>query len=106
VDVDFQRMVDDSPASCPATLDEVLWYLADEAPGGDQLSAADLAFLRTAQVADARYWIWRFFEPDRGDVAYVTVAQKPSGLVCVGYDSNFYGLTPEQFMLGDYHNVF
>ena len=106
VQVSFPPLADDSPASCPVSVSEVLEYLAAEAPGGETLEPSDLFFLRTAQVADVRYWIWRFFEPDGGDEAYVTVAQEQDGLTCVGYDANYYGLTPEQFLLGDYHNVF
>lgn len=73
-------------------------------PDGESLAAEDLTFLRTALVDQTRYWIWSFDEPD-GDRAYATVSAGPEG-VSVGYETDYYGLTPEQFILGDYHDVF
>ena len=102
---EFARLDDDSPASCPAPISELLDYLIDEAPGGERLSASDLAFQRTALVESTRYWIWVSCEPDGGDRAYLTVADTGTSHT-VGYESDYYGLTPEQFILGDYHQVF
>lgn len=104
--VEFPRLSNDTPASCPAGAQDLLRYLADEAPGGQRLSDADLHFLRTALVATRRYWIWRFLEPDGGDPAYLTVSQHDDGQVVIGYEADYYGLSPEQFLLGDYHGVF
>jgi hypothetical protein len=104
--VEFPRLDPDTASSCPVLLEELLDYLSDEVPGGERLRPDDLRFLRTAQVADQRYWIWSFSEPDGGDLAYATVALGPGGTQTVGYETDYYGLTPEQFMLGDYHNVF
>jgi hypothetical protein len=105
IDVSFARLEDDSAESCPVPIEQILDYLGDEVPNGDLLEAEDLVFIRTAQVAEIAYWIWRFEEPD-GTPAYATVSRDPDGSVCIGYDSNDFGLTPEQFMLGEYHNVF
>jgi hypothetical protein len=105
LDVHFDRLPDDTADSCPVSMGDVLRYLADEAPGGEQLEPADLVFRRTALIGDARYWIWTFREPDGGDPAYVTVAAC-AGSTTVGYDTDYYGLSPEQFMLGDFHKVF
>ena len=105
VEIDFPRLANDTPASCPVPLTDLLRYLGDEAPGGEALAADDLSFLRTAQVEDTRYWIWRFNEPGGSDAAYATVSDGPKGAT-LGYGDDFYGLTPEQFMLGDYHQVF
>jgi hypothetical protein len=69
------------------------------------VDAGQLSFLRTAQVAEQQYWIWGFQEAD-GSPCYITVAVSPDGSSCLGYDENHYGLTPEQFMLGDDHQVF
>jgi hypothetical protein len=104
--VEFARLRDDSQRSCPVRIADLLTYLRDEVPGGQRLQPADLTFLRTAQVGDSRYWIWCLNEPDGGDPAYATVSVEDSGRVTSGYDTNTYGLTPEQFMLGDYHKVF
>lgn len=106
VAIDFARLRDDSPRSCPVRMADLLMYLRDEVPGGGRLQPADLTFLRTAQVAGSRYWIWRFNEPDGGELAYATVSVDDSGRLVRGYDANTYALTPEQFMLGDYHQVF
>lgn len=76
-----------------------------ESPDGDSIDTGGLSFLRTAQVADKRYWIWALQEAD-GSRCYVTVAISPEGRSCIGYEENYYELTPEQFMLGDDHQVF
>ena len=73
-------------------------------PGGDALREGDLSFVRTADVEGTKYWIWSFTEPD-GESAYATVAVSSSGST-LGYDANTYDLSPEQFILGDYHQVF
>ena len=67
--------------------------------------AADLGFIRTAQVGERKYWIWRFRD-EYGIECFATVECAPDGTACIGYDINYLGLTPEQYMLGDYHNVF
>jgi hypothetical protein len=95
----------DAAAEPPVSTQEILDYLALEVPDGDRLRAKDLVFLRTAQVAEMQYWLWRFTEPGGGE-AYATVSRSPDGTVCVGFEGNDYGLAPEQFMLSDYHNVF
>jgi len=105
IEVDFPRLADDSTSSCPTSIDEVLEYLAIEVPGGDRLTGDDLTFLRTALVEANQYWIWRFQEPD-GDPAYVTVSMDPTGRRTIGSEADYYRLSPEQFILGDYHQVF
>ena len=103
--VEFAPLPENSAGSCPVSINELLRYLADEVPDGDALTEADLRFLRTADVEATRYWIWSFDEPD-GDPAYVTVSVSPRGATTLCYDTNYYRLTPEQFILGDYHRVF
>lgn len=105
VEVDFARLPGDSPASCPVPMNEVLEYLAMEVPDGASLQADGLEFVRTARVEDTDYWIWSFSEPD-GQPAYVTVFVNADGTTTVGYEANEYELRPEQFILGDYHQVF
>jgi hypothetical protein len=102
VDVEFPRLEGDSLEGCPVPLGDLLSYLAIEVPDGESLAAEDLTFLRTALVDQTR--IWSFDEPD-GDPAFATVSAAPE-VVTVGYETDYYGLTPEQFILGDYHNVF
>lgn len=106
VEIDFPRLKNDSPDGCPVSVSEILEYLALEVPDGDQLTADDLEFVRTAKVAERDYWIWRFNEPD-GDDAYATVYLSRKWFeTCTGYDTNYYKLTPEQYILGDYHDCF
>lgn len=106
VDVEFERLVPDNSEGCPAPMTRLLSYLADEVPGGEDLGPEDLSFVRTARVEDHDYWLWRFREPGPdGDDAYLTVS-RVRGQVAVGYEANFYRLTPEQYLLGDYHHAF
>jgi hypothetical protein len=105
VNVTFLYLEPNAAESCPEPLDSIIKYLRMESSDGDDVEAEQLHFLRTAQVADARYWIWRFQEND-GTECYVTVSASADGTICTGYDENFYSLSPEQFMLGDFYNVF
>ena len=109
VEVSFPRLRRDTAESCPVPPKDVLEYLHLESADFDKIKWSDLRFLRTAKVAKRRYWIWEFYESD-GDHCYVTVwTTLWSGLLgggCIGYDANWHTLTPEQFILGDYHDVF
>ena len=100
VEVDFPRLEDDSAASCPIPMKEILEYLSVES--GD-VALKELSFIRTARVAEWQYWIWRF---DDGGECYVTAAIDADGNAEIGYDQNWHGLSPEQFILGTYHQVF
>jgi len=103
--VSFKRLSPDSPVTCPASLDSLLDYLELEVPHGDLLTEEDLSFIRTANVKGANYWIWSFHEPG-GDEAFATVCREPDGTTVIGFDSNYYRLSPEQFILGSYYRVF
>jgi hypothetical protein len=106
VEVVFPRLAEDLPTTCPVSLDDLVRHLSDEAPGGDSLTTRELVFLRTAQVEDMQYWVRRFKEPDGGEHAYATVAVAAHGSPTIGCEADYYGLTPEQFIVGDYHQVF
>ncbi len=102
IEIDFPRLANNTAESCPSPMREITEYLHREA---ETVTADELEFIRTAQVEEHCYWIWRF--PDEGgDECYVTVWTRPDGTECIGYDFNHYGLTPEQFILGDYHEVY
>ncbi len=106
VAIDFPRLKPDTAVACPVSFAEVLAYLAREVPQGGALSERDLTFLRTARVADCDYWVWSFREPGAlGAEAFATVCLSEGGDVCLGYEANTYDLSPEQFLLGDYHGV-
>jgi hypothetical protein len=94
--VELPRLEPDSPDSCPKSMAEVVEYLQLEAYP-DKPAAADLTFLRTADIEGADYWIWRFDDSD-GKENYVTVSCRGRETT-VGYDRNYDNLTPEQFML-------
>ena len=103
LNVEFPPLADDSAASSPIPMSEVLDYLhAEAAP--EEPSEADLQFLRTARVEDADYWIWRYVESD-GAECYVTVSSRSDGSNTLGYEENYESLTPEQFMLAEYHGM-
>ena len=105
IDIDLPRLQPDSADSCPVPLEDLVAYLRLESPDYESVQASQLLFLRTALVADHRYWIWSFQESD-GTECFATVSAAPDGTACRGYDDNSYGLTPEQFMLGTFHQVF
>ncbi len=95
---ELPRLEQDSPASCPQPMPDIIEYLQMEA-APDEPTEADLEFVRTASVEGADYWIWRFRESD-GAECYVTVSRR-DGKITVGYDENYDGLTPEQYMLAE-----
>lgn len=105
ISVDFPRLTPDVPMTCPVTSQEILDYLALEAPDGEMLTWEELTFIRTADVEGTAYWIWRFHEQDKRE-AYCIVSKSLGGRITIGYDENWYGLSPEQFILGHYHDVF
>jgi hypothetical protein len=45
--------------------------------------------------------IWAFTESD-GAQCYVTVSHSPDGRTVTGLGENYYELSPEQYMLGEY----
>ena len=105
LEVDFDRLEPDTAESCPLAEAVILDYLRDEVPGGG-VPLEDLRFLRTALVGTSNYWIWSFPDPTDGSAAFLTVSLSIDGQATVGYEENYYNLTPEQFMLGDYYRAF
>jgi hypothetical protein len=63
---------------------------------------AELKFIRTALVDTTVYYIWSF--ESVGDPCFVTVSIGQDGSQCIGCDENYWGLSPEQFIMADYHN--
>jgi hypothetical protein len=105
VEIEFPRLQPNTTEACPASIEEILEYLRMESPDGESVQANQLRFLRTALVERHRYWIWSFHEAD-GRACYLTVSLSPDRARCIGYEENYYGLTPDQYLLGDFHNVF
>jgi len=105
IDASFPRLADDSEQSSPVSMEEIVGYLRLESPDFEAVTRDQVSFLRTANVHGHKYWIWSFIERD-GDKCFVTVSVDEEGVTYLGYDSNYEGLTPEQYMLGDYLHVF
>jgi hypothetical protein len=107
VPIELPRLPEDSAASCPMPMSEILEYLSYEAPGGEHSGSAEviefpLEFLRTALVDQTRYWIWRFTDADEVE-SYVTVGIDGSGQQIVSYDETF-GLSPEQRIMAEHYD--
>ena len=62
-----------APASCPASVEEVLRHVRSHITGTRRLTATDLELVRTAEADDRRYWVWRF--PVRGAAGYALVME-------------------------------
>ena len=115
IEFQFPCLSDNSPDGCPVPLSEVVDYLRLESPDGDDVTEERLEFVRTAQVGDHEYRLWRFVESD-GDECFVTVAREPDGTIVTGYNTSeadvddqgntIAPFTPEQYMLGDFPGVF
>ena len=105
LDVSFPPLEDNSEESCPEAISRIVDYLRVESTDFEHVVADQLTFLRTAQVAEKKYWIWSFLESD-GTICFATVSQDEDGSTCMGYEENYGEWTPEQYMLGDYHKVF
>ena len=104
INVEFPYLKENTAASCPVSINEVMEYLAMESPDGGHLKLDDLEFIRTAKIRRSRYWIWQFYESD-GAHCYVTVSAERRFIqlqVCIGYDENCFNLSPAQYILSDY----
>lgn len=105
LNVQFPRLNPDAPETCPVAMKDLLEYLNIEGSDGEKvIRAKDLKFLRTALVGEARYWIWRL-KDGFGDDSYATVCERDNIGLISGYDANYFELTPEQYLLADYHNT-
>ena len=96
--VEMPRLTPDTAESCPRPIEQIVEYLRTEAYP-EELTDTDLEFLRTASVEGVDYWTWRFTESE-GSECFVTVSRRGSETT-VGYEENYDGLTPEQFMLAE-----
>ena len=77
-------------------------YVQLESADLDAAQRSRLRFIRTAQVAEANYWLWDYTEGD-GEVCYVTLRQNPDGSNLLSLDWHN-GLSHEQFLLAEYYN--
>ena len=120
--VDFGRLVDvydaesggatimsiptlrnNTPESCPVSMEHRLEYLSHEE--GDQFSADDLEWERTAKIGKSSYWVWRYMEGR--ERCHLVVLKKRVWLVIprilVGCVGEFPELTLEEVLYHYFH---
>ena len=93
---------ENSPASCPVAAAELLRYVRSNAEGARHVRLDQMVFVRTAQVGECRYWLWRF--PAAGLASYALVMQDAEGpwLSC---HQSLGGQAPEDVLIADYRTV-
>ncbi len=102
VSVSFPSLRQNSEASSPSPRSEIFEYIQRESADLDQAKDERLRFIRTAQVADARYWLWTYEEED-GEVCYIALRQKEdSEHISLSSTS---GLSPEHYLLAHYYDM-
>ena len=111
---ELERLDPDDEASSPRPRAEVYEYACLEGIGftEDVEDGADdnyfvLTFLRTAKIEDRKYWIWSAICSEDDLDAYVLLEESDRypGTI-TGLRVNDEKLTPEQFIWGDFCNVY
>jgi hypothetical protein len=102
VRVTFNRLPLDTPESCPCAVDDVFEYVQLESADADHADRDRLAFVRTAQVADARFWLWTYTESN-GEQVFVAYQLNSDDSSVLGLASPN-GLDAEQYMLAEYYD--
>jgi hypothetical protein len=102
VAISFPRLPEDAPGSCPCPADEIFEYVQNESSDLEGADRSRLVFVRTAQVADAQYWLWSYTEVD-GEDLFVTCRVDADGATTVGLAARN-GLSAEQFILAEYYD--
>lgn len=99
--IDYPALPMDTPSSCPLPVQAVSEYLSS---AGEETCSSNLKFLRSALVDTHKYWIWRF-DDQGGDECFAVVVVEPDETVSIGYLYNWFDLTPEQLIYGDFHGI-
>jgi hypothetical protein len=73
-----------------------------ESADADHADRDRLAFVRTAQVADARFWLWTYTESN-GEQVFVAYQLNSDDSSVLGLASPN-GLDAEQYMLAEYYD--
>jgi hypothetical protein len=97
IPVEFPSVPSEKVVSPDRIVPDLLDYLGREGFAPDGL----LQFLRNALVERTLYLIWSF--ETGGEPAFATASVR-NRQWCLGCGINHWGLTPEQFILADYHN--
>lgn len=100
IEIDFPHV----PFSEVSEPNEIEPYLVDYLKVEGFPPDGKVQFIRTALVEDTVYWIWVL--SSGGEKVYATATQDRDGNTGLGCDTDYYGLTPEQYILGDYHECF
>jgi hypothetical protein len=92
-------LADNSPASSPIATQELLRYARTHTEEGRGLRPSDLTFVRTAQIEECRYWMWRYRVA--GAVWYALVMEDAAGpwMCCHRAEGR---PAPEDVLLEDY----
>lgn len=102
VQIAFPRLSPDTPASCPIPRKDVMDYVRLESADTNEASEKSLVFLRTAEVDEAKCWLWQYTESD-GELCYVLVSQDSSGSISLGLAAQN-GLSAEQYLLAEHYD--
>ena len=103
IDVSLPRLDPDSPATCPVPREHIIEHAVTEADDGSGAVLSEPVFVRTAQIGQTQYWLWKFNDPRRGD-GYVVVALWPGGHAKISCDDTF-DMTPEQFLVATHFEL-
>jgi hypothetical protein len=100
--VPLPYLPENSPASCPVSVAELLRYVRSNAEGARHVRVDQLLFVRTARIEDCRYWLWRF--PAAGLASYALVMQDAEGpwLTCHQSPGS---MGPEEVLIADYQTA-
>jgi hypothetical protein len=93
---------DNSPASCPIALSELVRYVRTHTDEGRRINPSDLTFVRTAQIEECRYWMWRYRAS--GTRWYALVMEDAAGpwMCCHRAEDRS---APEDVLLDDYRTA-
>ena len=101
--VSFPLLASDTEESCPLPLSEVVQYVQMESADAEEAPKERLHFIRTAQVAEEKYWLWTYTEA-AGDTCYVFFKQGENGNTVLGL-TNSEELSPELYLLAEYYDL-
>jgi len=94
---------DNSAHSSPIGTEELARYVRASADGARRLRAEDFRFVRTAQIDDKRYWLWRY--RTRAASGWATVMQEPDGSAWMAHHPQG-AASADDVLRDDYRNAF
>ena len=100
LDITLPRLDELTEADSPVTTADLLNYLIETL----NETTGQLRFVQTAKIKTKCYWLWQY-ETDKKSY-YATVCQRANGDVSIGFEQNYGNWTPDQYLIGDYHDFF